>query len=267
MSIGLATLDSLGLIKRGISFYQQSGRSWTSFLGQVIYANEADERTGASRYEMVGPADHEDEQDARDNERQTQVVFALGEDDDEDHDSQNQARIQNHRTFTSTASSDPRKPIRPWLLRHDSPPSRTSTGSEGTLHDSPTSISPTSSLKPHHRGQGAFNTHPEDQAVYDRSTDDQMWPQPVQVNRWRRAGDISLTIMRRSQVIVAYVVFLTGITSYTVRYLTSNHPSRLTKRVQGMCRDSYINTCAAHVIKGSIFFLYVSPVFTQQASR
>jgi hypothetical protein len=62
-----------------------------------------------------------------------------------------------------------------------------------------------------------------------------------------------LTWIRRSQVVIAYVALLTGLTTYTVSSLGMT-VYNLLMRFQGMCRAGYINSCAAHFVKGSIFF-------------
>lgn len=196
LSIGLAVLDSMGLIARAVAFYRSGSRDWKNFFFDALQGAKEDHFGDASRYEMVGF-----------NER-SNAVFELGDDDE------------------------------------DGLESRHSTGSEGTLQDTPSASSAGSA---HHfemgdrpkgkgvsRRQGAFDAHHED-------THEEEPEVPVVAEKYTamRMGEIALTWVRRTQVVLAYVCICTGIPTYL-----------------GMCRAGFINTCAAHIIKGSIFFGY-----------
>ncbi|KAL7422561.1 hypothetical protein Q5752_003209 [Cryptotrichosporon argae] len=223
VSLALAALDSLGLARRALAFRRAGARDWRDFFRDAL----AETRAGhADRYEMVGLIDDHDEHErVRDTHGTGVVVFTLGDDDDDDA----------HNV-----------PARPTMPRRDSPAgsSRHSTGSEGTLRDSP-HVAAFKGVA----GAGAFDAVPpipeEDDAgallahaAADDRDDDDVYAVPT-AKGYRRAGEVVVTWVRRTQVVVAYAVLLLGITEYT-----------------GMCRGGYINTCAAHLIKGSIFFGY-----------
>lgn len=226
LSIGLAGLDSLGLIKAGVAFYKSGNRDWRNFFQEALKSTQEDKFAAANRYEMVGLPDDDEEEQA-----QSRPVFSLGDDDDE---------VEQHQP-------QPTRPVRA-PLRISS--SRNSTGSEGTLQDTPSSSrgsahmfemgadrhkKPTSSSR-----AGHFDHHDDDYerpawAMHDETA-------PVKLSNRAsaaRAVQIGLTWIRRTQVVIAYVAICTGIPTYV-----------------GMCRAGFINTCAAHIIKGSIFFGY-----------
>lgn len=223
-SVSLAIIDSIGVIKRAISFYRQHEWSWSSFTHDVLRSRSTETTWPASRYEMVGLVEHEDDHD--------QVVFSIGDDEDE-HDQESPRR-------TLSRDGKPRRPS--LLIRQWTPPSRTSTGSEGTLQDTDTPSTSASTHafgKKHHRS-GAYNVDKHAHFQHEQDTEEEQpsWKKHKSKGL-KRAVEICLTWIRRAQVIFAYVVFLTGITMYT-----------------GMCRAGLINSCAAHYIKGSVFFLY-----------
>ncbi|KLT39959.1 hypothetical protein CC85DRAFT_232023, partial [Cutaneotrichosporon oleaginosum] len=210
--ITLTVVDSLALIKRCVAFSRSgSRRGWKLFLHDALRISDGGP-TVANRYEMVGVHDEEDDGDVT----RWRAIFVVGDEDDS------------------------RPPSPPSL------PSRQSTGSEGTLHESPTS-----SRQSHHMfeldggrlrkmgtmpSRGAFDQ--EHTPAWTIAPDSA----PEQVSRRAsatRAVQIVLTWIRRTQVVLAYVAVCTGIPVYV-----------------GMCRAGFINTCAAHIIKGSIFFGY-----------
>jgi len=184
LSISLAVLDSLGLIKRAIAFYRRrSDRSWLSFTREVLRSSSENKwLSTSSRYEMVGFLKHD---------VQGEAVVAVGDDEDEEQDP----------PFLTLSST----PDRPGVLtRQRTPPSRNSTSSDGTLHDSPTS-SGSHGFEHKPRSQaGAYDVHHESVAIPEKKITS------------RRMIEILLTWVRRTQVIIAYVVVLTGITIYTV---------------------------------------------------
>ncbi|KAK4688440.1 hypothetical protein P7C73_g1670, partial [Tremellales sp. Uapishka_1] len=200
LSISLALLDSCGLIQRSWSLYRK-GESPLSALQQAVVGRK---RTlAASQFEMAGLMEESDIQD--------RVVFTLGDDDEE-------AEVENTR------------PSRPILhIRDEESPSRSSTGSDGTLQDAPSPVST----------HGYRHYVRKLQAMQDGEAAPQAQPVHRKTVGWKRAGEIALTWTRRMQVVFAYVAILTGIVTYS-----------------GMCRAGFINTCAAHLVKGSIFFLY-----------
>jgi hypothetical protein len=226
--ITLTVFDSLALIKRAVSFYRSGNRNWKHFFRDALRSSGEDKYTAASRYEMVGfhdePEEHDDEEV---NDRQ-RAIFAIGDDDE--------SRVTSPHSMT---------------------PSRQSTGSEGTLQDSPT----TSRNSRHHmfemgaerlhkmsgtHSRGAFDQEHFDQEDLNRehtpswSVAPESAPELVSRRASAvRATQIVLTWIRRTQVVLAYVAVCTGIPVYV-----------------GMCRAGFINTCAAHIIKGSIFFGY-----------
>ncbi|ORX38439.1 hypothetical protein BD324DRAFT_578083 [Kockovaella imperatae] len=150
-------------------------------------------------------------------QRQADPVFAIGGEDDEvDEPFHHQSRRTLRRESELT------------------PIHRDSAGSDGTLHEpgSPSSLG--EGKRPSRLGAFDF-----DQAARDPAVDSD---EPTSSSRrlsWRRLGEIILTWLRRFQVVFAYVVTLLGMTVYV-----------------GMCRGSFVNACAAHFIKGSIFFGY-----------
>lgn len=212
LSVALAALDSLGLIKRAIAFYRQPSRDWSVFVRDVLRTEKEHWAAAANRYEMVGLTEHEhehgheDEYDDRDErEHASQVVFALGEDEDEDEEPAPQAR-------TLVSGSEHAKPQRPPLpMRQYSPASRTSTASEGTLHDTPSPSSSNGSFSHKHHGSrtGAYDQPAE--------AEEPVWQPRSERMNVRRFLEICLTWVRRTQVVIAYVVLLTGIAIYTVR--------------------------------------------------
>ena len=93
---------------------------------------------------------------------------------------------------------------------------------------------------------GAYNDHRENEAAWSE--------EPHKKLSKRRMLETFLTWVRRIQVVIAYVVVLTGITIYLVsRYMICRGKDADLEK--GMCRAGFINTCAAHLVKGSIFFV------------
>ncbi|WWC63391.1 uncharacterized protein I303_105991 [Kwoniella dejecticola CBS 10117] len=269
VSIGLTIIDSLEVVKRAITFSKKShDKSWSAFVREVLSSEKADEEDETwpmNRYEMIGLVDEE-------HDDENQVVFALGDDEDGDENEHEQEDEERHRHMHGEPDEienlphynqerGGRKPRRPSLLiRQWTPPSRNSTGSEGTLHDTPGTSSSNNSFThksqnnkvgaydahPHEnqqqgQGQGQGREHEHGEGVRQGHEEDHVEPiwSRQRSKGWKRATEILLTVIRRSQVVFAYVVFLTEFTEYT-----------------GMCRAGLINSCAAHYIKGSIFFWY-----------
>ncbi|TXT15743.1 hypothetical protein VHUM_00246 [Vanrija humicola] len=222
LSIGLAVLDSLGLISSAVRQYRSGAHDWRAWFSSALAATRED-KLGAARYEMVGLVHGDnDESGDEDDAHHRGTVFAIGDDDDEG-------------SGLSRASPAPA-------------PSRRSTGSEGTLHDhSPVSPIASSSSGSVARGH-ALEMDVSDLFEAEQRERTAAWaaPRPLApataspaASPARRAGEIALTWVRRTQVVLAYVCVLSGLPVYV-----------------GMCRGGYINTCAAHIIKGSIFFGY-----------
>ncbi|WVW85528.1 hypothetical protein I302_107566 [Kwoniella bestiolae CBS 10118] len=231
VSIGLTIIDSLEIIKRCLKFYKQHDRSWSAFVHEVLSSEHKNEEWPANKYEMVGLVDGEQ---GHEHGHENEVVFAVGDDEDGD-------EVENLPTSNSGAGKPQRPPL---LIRQWTPPSRNSTGSEGTLQDTPGASSSNNSFmhkSTHLNKAGAYDAHPEEH--HDSDHEEEHHVQPIWSRRKstgiKRAVEIGLTWIRRSQLIFAYVVFLTEFVEYT-----------------GMCRAGLINSCAAHYIKGSIFFWY-----------
>ncbi|WVQ71956.1 hypothetical protein IAR50_001498 [Cryptococcus sp. DSM 104548] len=244
-SISLTVVDSLGLIKRSIAFYRRGELSWKGFVHDVLSStSESDEEDWpASRYEMVGLTENMSDEELH-RGRSGNVVFSIGDDEDEEqlqtaepeplHDAHEVAQ-------TIMQGTKPRRPT--VFIRQYSSPSRTSTGSDYTLHDTPNSSLPNGLHKASQLG--AYDAHPhhleaigEAERERDEKHNNRVW-QSSKANGYLRGLEVVLTWVRRAQVVFAYVVMIMGIVTYT-----------------GMCRAGLINSCAAHYIKGSIFFWY-----------
>lgn len=202
-------------MKRGVSFYRSGSRDWKTFLRDAFQTTR-NNKFAAERYEMVAHGD-DDEDDEAVNDRQRAIFTISGDDDDDD------SRATSPQGIAA---------------------SRHSTGSEGTLRDSSSS-----STGSHHVYEmGADRLHKintsRSRGAFDQA---QTWTtapetRPEHVSKRtsaKRLAAITLTWMRRAQVVLGYVAVCTGIPVYV-----------------GMCRGGFINTCAAHIIKGSIFFGY-----------
>ncbi|EIW68262.1 hypothetical protein TREMEDRAFT_69277 [Tremella mesenterica DSM 1558] len=263
LSISLAVLDSLGLIKRAIAYYKSPERNWTSLVQYVLRGDDQPDQHHASRYEMIGytSADdlHEGDREEENHEPPSPPValFAVGDDDEDEGEEEE----------TLPAQPIGRRPPRTSLLfRHMSAPSRTSTNStnsaasDGTLHDTPPTSASTYAYeqhkssrrgaydvnrdfehprKPTPSGRGAYDMHEDREGDIIDGVDSPVWNRSERKIGLRRSGEILLTWVRRTQVVIAYVCLLSGLATYT-----------------GMCRAGLINTCLAHLIKGSIFFGY-----------
>ncbi|WWC71475.1 uncharacterized protein I206_105433 [Kwoniella pini CBS 10737] len=238
LSICLTVVDSIEIIKRGIAYCKKSHKkSWSTFVHEVLSSEyKRDVNWPTNRYEMIGLVDGEQD-------HENQVVFALGEDEDEERSNHGEYidEVENLPNYNDRNGNKPRRPS--LLIRQWTPPSRNSTGSEGTLHDSPETSSSNNSFihKSIHNKIGAYDAHDHDHE--NEIHQDSEHVQPIWSRQkskgLKRASEIILTWIRRSQVVFAYVVFLTEFIEYT-----------------GMCRAGLINSCAAHYIKGSIFFWY-----------
>lgn len=144
------------------------------------------------------------------------IVFALG-DDDEDED-----RI-GERVPLRNDSTRPRADS---LLLQQYPsgiaPSRMSSGSDGTLHDEPMEMGSLTQPK-YQQQRGAFDhhSHLDSQATGGAEEEGRhettIWVPKEDKMTMRRFGEICLTWIRRSQVIVAYITVLAGFVVYTVR--------------------------------------------------
>lgn len=194
----LAIFDSFHLIQRAINLRRSQNASWKE-IGHMLTRQSVDL---PNRYEMVGLVEGEDGNEIRD-EPEQHVVFALGDDEeDEDIPSRTLSRSNQH-------------PRRPSLLRHWSPPSRHSTGSDGTLHESPVGELPTEVTPKHYQGRaGAYDAH-DDTAGETSSA----WRQPEASgtqNRFIAVGQTALTWVRRFQVVFAYITLIAGFATYTV---------------------------------------------------
>ncbi|KAG9005963.1 hypothetical protein FRB94_001091 [Tulasnella sp. JGI-2019a] len=98
-----------------------------------------------------------------------------------------------------------------------------------TLHNSPTEIG---SFDFAHRPHSSYRPLPANHL----SADVDSLPQHVTPRPWSQR---IIFVVERLIVVTAYVTTVSGTTIY-----------------MGGCRDNYLNGCMAHLIKGSIFFLY-----------
>ena len=187
LSVCLAALDSSGPISRAITFYRRPDDSLSAFTRDVLHSSTDDKwLTAGNRDEMVGFVEHDDNNNDNDN-----VVYSIGDEEDDGCDSPREL------------SGNRSRP--PLLSRQITSPSCTSTGSDGTLQDIPTSSE-------HKLGSqsSAYDVHHEGEAVWcDAKADSKIG------TKW--ILHIALAWLRRTQVVIAYVVTLTGITIYTVR--------------------------------------------------
>lgn len=215
LSVGLTIFDSLTIVKTAIWLYRNGeldGKRWRDALKQVLHASEGAERHHGhgSRYEMVGLTEADG------------IVFALGDDDDEDEDGEDRDRDGD---YHRRRGHHVMRPTEHSLILQQYPsrsaPSRSSTGSDGTLHDFPLhdDDSGNGHLK---QGQqmGAYDSdrpaHAERaEAVEEEEVSDE-WIQGEKGMTARRFGEICLTWVRRTQVVLAYVTFLSGFVVYTV---------------------------------------------------
>lgn len=231
-------IDSLRLISKAFSS-SRVGRQIQQKLSSLITRSSHQSLELAYDHETEGLIDERENPEIHE-EPEHHVVFALEDETEED-------EAPRPRTLSKSA------PVlrRPSLLRQWSPPSRQSTTSERTLHDSPTSESP---------AEGESTKYHARDGVYDAQEEaGELEHAPKgegQTKSSRLAGLLQkvLTWIRRSQVVFAYVTLIIGISTYTVSDYHFLAESCLT--LQGMCRGSYINSCVAHYIKGSIFFGY-----------
>jgi len=192
LSLVLLAIDSFHLIKRAVSFWKNGKLSWRSFAAHVLRDDNRKEWLDThNRYEMVGidgDQIHEEPEHA---------VFAVGDDEDE-----NTEEIDNRPIFYPA-----QPPSRPTLSRRWSPPSRNSTGSDGTLHDSP--MSPQEGFgRKHQTRAGAFDARPDHSGPSEAHLESGIW----------RTVQTLLTWLRRFQVVFAYITLLAGLTTYTVSF-------------------------------------------------
>jgi hypothetical protein len=188
----LTLVDSLGVIKRGVSYYKEKGeRSWK---GLVRHALDEEEGNG---YEMVGLTES----------NSNELVFALGDDEEEE-------EYHMRQPLRSDSSS---RPGAGSLLLQQYPsrtaPSRMSSGSDGTLHEEPLDLDLDSAHPKDDQQRGAFDDHAPDTDGHGQTT---IWVPKENKMGMKRFGQICLTWLRRTQVVIAYVTCLSGAIVYTV---------------------------------------------------
>lgn len=180
----------MDLIKRANLFWRsQETFTWKAFKSEIF--RPADSHS-SNRYEMVGLVDEPGRLSGEDAEHQ--VVFALGDDEDDEEQAA--------------------QPVRPALQRGWSNPSRQSTGSDGTLHehDSSRLSSPFEDVnRKHHHREGAYDAH--EAGGSGISLRDDAAPK---VSKLARTASVTLTVVRRFQVVFAYVTLIVGMSTYTV---------------------------------------------------
>ncbi|WVR09504.1 hypothetical protein IAU60_006572 [Kwoniella sp. DSM 27419] len=249
VSLALTALDSVELFKRIVAFSKSHDQTWSGFVSTVFDGKQTAEAWSGNRYEMVGlvQADQDEERESRFGSV-NRTVFAIGEEDEDEQEEEEQAipayqTRAEHQHQQTQQNGTARRPS--LLIRQWTPPSRTSTGSDGTLHDSPEELSKGSFNKINSSAQtGAFDNHDHGAAEasvmhrQDHEQNQPIWSRKKNTGV-KRAAEVTMTVLRRTQVIVAYVVFISEFVEYT-----------------GMCRAGLVNSCAAHYIKGSIFFWY-----------
>lgn len=235
LSMALAGLDSLGLIKRAVEWYRRPEPSWSTFVDHVLRSDDhwafREGAAGASRYEMVGLVDREQrysaDEPAPPSRRSSRVVFSIGDEDDEGDEID---RI----SPTIPGSHPMESGRRPGLPGGRYSPherhSVGSNGSDGTLHDLPSPGTGSSSQgsfpkKPRVPQVGQFDAvvgDVDDSAIVDQ---DYEFATPKQAKRMTllRFLEICLTWVRRTQVVIAYTAVITGLSVYTV---SPTHMSR-----------------------------------------
>lgn len=163
---------------------------------------------------MVGLTADDRHSQSNDDHRQTTAVFSI-EDEYEEQEVQSRNPLQ-------PSQSGGVRPT-PLLLqeRGYSSSSRNSTGSEGTLHEnrSPTTSSSGYVDKLKAGTSGFYDVH--ERMAFPVADDEQhevrLDPQSQSRKMTpRRFAGIALTWIRRLQVVLAYVLILTGVTTYTV---------------------------------------------------
>lgn len=247
LSLGLSLLDSLALLKRAAQWYRQTPpgeRSWR-VLQRELFESKKDTRASLA-YEMA--ARESGDHDAPGGTYREgayvrgrageQVVFAIGEDVDCEEGVDSVARQEEAR------QQQPQQSRR----SHGSTSSHRSSGSEYTLRDSPCSGTPPVGFPfamEGATGRGSMQKHnrPLEMGAYDLplgspADEERIAPDDVRallpsmsVNHdaghtgdvkrrksmtMQRFGELCLTWIRRSQVVLAYVAVLSGIAIYTV---------------------------------------------------
>lgn len=200
LSLVLFALDSFDLIKRAVSFWKNGELSWRSFVSHVLRDDDRKEWLDThNRYEMVGIDGNQIHQEPE------HAVFAVGDDEDE-----NTEEVDNRPIFYPAQPSS-----RPTLSRQWSPPSRNSTGSDGTLHDSP--MSPQEGFgRKHQTRAGAFDARPDHSGP--SAAHSEFFETSDQKKGFWTTVQTLLTWLRRFQVVFAYITLLAGLTTYTVSF-------------------------------------------------
>lgn len=199
LSVGLTVVDWLAIVKRAIQDHRSgeyAGKSWFEVIRHALEAEvTGDDEHWSSRYEMVGFSGSDG------------IVFSLGEHEEEEEPRRRSLRDTDRST-----------------------PSRSSTGSEGTLHEAPLYEEiPLSHQKPALRmGMGAYDIPSTEDTgrEHDDHEEPETWriEQPNSKSRLGRLGEVILTWIRRTQVVIAYVTVLSGFIVYTVSLITQLFP-------------------------------------------
>lgn len=205
LSVGLTVVDWLDIVKRAIKDYragEYAGKPWREVIRHALEAegDEGDDEHWSGRYEMVSFPGSEE------------IVFSFRE-----HEEEEEPRRRSLRDTDRSA------------------PSRSSTGSEGTLHEAPLYEEiPLSHHKPALRmGMGAYDISSTEEHGREHE-DDEIEPETWRIEEPNskpglgRLGEVILTWIRRTQVVIAYVTVLSGFIVYTV-----SHPSTFVARSAG----------------------------------
>ena len=204
LSIALTTIDWVKIVKRAIAYRRSEeahGRSWLEVIKYAadFEAHAEDQADSVGRYEMVGFSDSEG------------IVFSLGDHEDEDE----------HRPHLLSRRDNGLQ-----LYQSRSAPSRSSTGSDGTLHEAPLYEEVPIS---HHKStlrMGAYDSRPSVDLEHEHGHEHHHVDNASEAEVWRieetkptikRSGEVILTWIRRTQVVIAYVTVLAGFIVYTVR--------------------------------------------------
>jgi hypothetical protein len=154
---------------------------------------------------------------------ENEIVFSLGDDEDGDDGDTNIPRLPIRADRGSMTPNEDSLILQQYHRQSRTAPSRSSSGSsgsDGTLHEEPLEMG--DYPKPHEI-RGAYDQNPHnDQEVGEQRHDGSerettvIWVPEHERMTIRRFGEICLTWLRRTQVVIAYVTVLAGIVVYTV---------------------------------------------------
>lgn len=151
------------------------------------------------------------------------IVFSLGDEEDGHDGDTIMPRLPIRADRGSLTPNEDSLILQQYHRQSRTTPSRSSSassGSDGTLHEEPLEMG--DYPKPHDI-RGAYDQNPHnDQEVGEQHHDERerqptvIWVPKDERMTIRRFGEICLTWVRRTQVVIAYVTVLAGIVVYTV---------------------------------------------------